>query len=84
MLGGFVWDAGHQEPRPGLYRTLMEALESGVAPAMYAKTGVNQPTAYTEDGVAYSSADPNARGVGWSDNPKERLVEAQRKMFEVP
>ncbi len=59
MSGGFVWEAGRNEPKAGLYRTLIEALEAAIATAVYAPAEQKQMTAVTDDGVKYETATVN-------------------------
>ena len=85
MSGGFVWEAGRNEPKAGLYRTLIEALESAIATAVYAPTEQKQPSAIADDGTRYDTADPRAQGLTafTDDGLKERVMSAQRRMFET-
>jgi hypothetical protein len=56
MSGGFVWEIGRHEPREGLYRTLMEGIESTIAMASY-QPPAQQHVAYTPDGTPYNTAE---------------------------
>lgn len=60
MLGGYVWEAGRQAPRDGLYATLMQGLEAAVAPAVYEPVSV-QRIAHTEAGVPYATSEVDRR-----------------------
>jgi len=84
MLGGYVWDTGKQTPRDGLYAVLMNALEAAIAPAAYARSEQAQPSAIAADGTRYDTADPRAQGLAafTDDGLKERVLGAQRRMFE--
>jgi len=85
MLGGYVWDTGKQTPRDGLYAVLMNALEAAIAPAAYARSEQQaQPSAVAADGTRYDTADPRAQGLAafTDDGLKERLLAAQRRLFE--
>ncbi len=85
MSGGFVWEAGRTEPQPGLYRTLIEGLEASMGSAAYTPTEQAQPSAIAADGTRYETADPRAQGLTafTDDGLKERVMAAQRRMFET-
>ena len=84
MSGGFTWEAGKTEPQPGLYRSLMEGLESAMGSAAYTPSEQAQPSATAPDGTRYETADPRAQGLTefTDDGVKERLLSAQRRLFE--
>jgi hypothetical protein len=85
MSGGFVWEAGRTEPQPGLYRSLMEGLEASMGSVAYTPTEQAQPSAIAADGTRYETADPRAQGLTafTDDGLKERVMAAQRRMFET-
>jgi hypothetical protein len=58
MLGGYVWAQGATGPKENIYSTLMNALESAIAPISYQSVS-SQPVAFTPDGVRYETAEPH-------------------------
>jgi hypothetical protein len=63
----------------------MEGLEASMGSVAYTPTEQAQPSAIAADGTRYETADPRAQGLTafTDDGLKERVMAAQRRMFET-
>lgn len=61
IFGGYAREDGRTEPRPSLYATMMQGVESAMAGSIGQAPSSNQPMATTPDGRQYQTAEVRRR-----------------------